>query len=666
MLAGLTAASALATTVRVGLYENRPKVFTDDHGQPAGIFVDLIRAVAQSEGWTLVYIPCTWKQGLDRLRAGELDLMPDVAYSTEREALYAFTREVVLSDWFQVWARTDSRIHSIVDLNGRRVAVLEYSVQHDALIQLLKGFDFQCDILTMPDYHEAFELIERGQAEAVIVNRFYRPPNGPPPHIKETPIIFHPTRLHFAAPPGSDPTVRDAVDRHLAAWKNDDESVYYATLRRWTSEEPERFIPAYIPRLLILAGGLLLLAIAISAALKWQVHLRTRDLEKKNRELEAALTDLKRAQDQAMKQERLHALGQMAGGIAHDFNNVLLPITGYTELLLAQAKGPAQPEETQRMLGIIAQAGHDAAELVKRMREFYRTHEGETAVEPLRVADLFEGVIALAKPRYEQQAQARGAHINVRASAPPDLLIQGDRTELREALLNLVLNAVDALPGGGVITLAAHEMGDQITLSVDDNGEGMSEDVLRQCVLPFFTTKGEAGTGMGLSMVKDIADRHGGRVDIQSRPGQGTCVRLILPALNRYRPPPPNAMAAAPRRRLKILAVDDNPRALQVLKELLEIDGHEVSTVCDPREALEKTTASAFDVIITDLAMPYLSGDQLAAALRARGCRAPLFIVTGTTEYPMDRFDRRNVAGVLRKPVSLHKLRTTLSSLDGA
>jgi ABC-type amino acid transport substrate-binding protein len=159
--------------VRVGVYENAPKVFISDSGKPAGIFIDIIEQIAKSEGWTLRYVPGTWGEGLDRLSSGKIDLMPDVAYSLEREKVFSFHKEPVLSDWFQVYANKDKQIRSVVDLDGKKIVVLERSVQQEAFRQLSGSFGLKITLIPLPDYKQAFEMVARGEADAAITNRFY-------------------------------------------------------------------------------------------------------------------------------------------------------------------------------------------------------------------------------------------------------------------------------------------------------------------------------------------------------------------------------------------------------------------------------------------------------------------------------------------------------------
>jgi len=224
-------------TVRVGIYQNSPKVALSESGHPEGIFVDIIEAIAKEEGWSIEYVTGTWAEGLNRLERGEIDLMPDVAYSSLREEIYSFNGEPVLSDWFQIYSLRGSGIRSLLDLNGKRIAILERSVQQELFEQFHSGFDITVSILSFKNMEDAFNAVKQGEVDAVISNRFYGILNAGRYGLEDTAIIFNPTRLFFAAPKGKNAELLKAIDKNLVQFKKNSNSVYYRSLRRWTSEE---------------------------------------------------------------------------------------------------------------------------------------------------------------------------------------------------------------------------------------------------------------------------------------------------------------------------------------------------------------------------------------------------------------------------------------------
>ncbi len=281
----IASARADERVVTVGIYQNAPKVFTAESGAPAGIFVDIIEHIAKTEGWRLRYVPGTWSEGLDRLVKAEIDLMPDMAYTSDRAKIFAFQKVPVLSSWFQVYAKESSDIKSILDLGGKRIAVLDRSVQQEAFSRLATGFGLTTTIISLPDYQDIFEAVAKGEADAAITNRFYGPMHAKKLGLEDTAVIFSPSDLFFAAPKGRDEKVLNAIDANLTSMKADPQSIYYQSLKRWTSEEARFKLPLWLQVLGLVLGVVLLLSLAGSLVLKHQVNTRTQELQVVNRAL---------------------------------------------------------------------------------------------------------------------------------------------------------------------------------------------------------------------------------------------------------------------------------------------------------------------------------------------------------------------------------------------
>jgi signal transduction histidine kinase len=250
------------------------------------------------------------------------------------------------------------------------------------------------------------------------------------------------------------------------------------------------------------------------------------------KDLQQAYAELRRTHHTLVQQERLRALGQMASGVAHDVNNALSPIVTFSELLLDHE---VLPPAAVKGLKHIRTAGEDIARIVARMRDFYRRRNSLDELSEVNIQELVTQVVELTRPCWRDIAQRNGATILVETRIAPNLPpFQGEQTELRETLTNLVLNSVDALPKGGTITISAHidDTGSnrQLRLEVADTGRGMTEEVRKRCLEPFFSTKDQRGcSGLGLSMVYGVMERHEGKIEIESEVGRGTRVRLDFP-----------------------------------------------------------------------------------------------------------------------------------------
>lgn len=386
--------------------------------------------------------------------------------------------------------------------------------------------------------------------------------------------------------------------------------------------------------------------------------------------LQQAYDDLRQTQQAIMQQERLRALGQMASGIAHDINNAISPVALYTEMLLERE--PNLNERTREYLETTQRAINDVAHTVSRMREFYRQQEPQLAFMPVDLNTLVQQVLDLTRARWNDMTQQRGIFIELRRELARDLpAVAGVESEIREALTNLVFNAVDAMPEGGTLTLRTRSVSNapQALVEVSDTGVGMDEQTRRRCLEPFFTTKGERGTGLGLAMVYGVMQRHGANIELESAPGEGTTVRLTFPAPVAAAEPGQAAFPEAMPSRLRILIVDDDPLLIKSLRDTLEADGHVVTAAnggqlgIDAFREAEKR-GQPFAVVITDLGMPYVDGRKVSSAVKTASPSTPVILLTGWGQRLVAEGDvPPHVDRVLNKPPKLRELRAALAEL---
>ena len=394
--------------------------------------------------------------------------------------------------------------------------------------------------------------------------------------------------------------------------------------------------------------------------------------------LQRAYDDLRQSQQAIMQQERLRALGQMASGIAHDINNAISPVALYTESLLERE--PGLSERARGYLATIQTAIEDVAETVSRMREFYRPREAELVLARVRCNHLIEQVINLTHARWSDLPQQRGVVIQLQTELAPDLPdIMGSEVEIRDALTNLIFNAVDAMPEGGTLTLRTRVLASggtgadatrQVCVEVADTGIGMDDETRRRCLEPFYTTKGERGTGLGLAMVYGMVQRHSAELEIDSAARHGTTARLIFAAADALTlEATRNVRVLQPGQRLRILLVDDDPLLIKSLRDILEQDGHAVTAADGGQKGIDTFTAALtggtpFSVVITDLGMPYVDGRKVAASIKAASARTPVILLTGWGKRLLAENDiPPHVDRVLSKPPRMVEVRAALVEL---
>jgi PAS domain S-box-containing protein len=378
--------------------------------------------------------------------------------------------------------------------------------------------------------------------------------------------------------------------------------------------------------------------------------------------LHNAYDDLRQTQQVMAQQERLRAFGEMASGMAHDINNTLSPVMLYTGLLIEQEQD-LKPTSRQYLL-TIQRAIQDVSETIGRMKEFCRQREPQTTFAPVQLNILVAQVLDLTRLRWHDVPRERGVVVEVKTDLARELpMVMGVEGEIREAIVNLIFNAVDAMPRGGTVTIRTQAKERSVALEIADTGIGMSEEVRQRCLEPFYTTKGEAGTGLGLPMVYGAARRHSAELEIDSVERRGTTMRLIFPAVPgtaaQVSQPDESVM---PPRPMRILVVDDDPLLLKSLREFLESDGHTVFTAGGGQEGIELfRTSGAIDLVITDLGMPYVDGRAVASAIKAVSPATPVIMLTGWGKLMAGKNDLpENIDRVLAKPPKLYEMRAAL------
>jgi len=365
-----------------------------------------------------------------------------------------------------------------------------------------------------------------------------------------------------------------------------------------------------------------------------------------------------------IQQNRLSALGTMASGVAHDFNNVLAVVRGFAEHMLRLDLKLSDKDRRQHLESIVT-AAEDGSRIVHRLREFNRPRESADVRQALDLNALVEQSVDFTRSRWGR-SRTDGKNVVVRTELCPVLPIPGDPSELREMMINLIFNAVDAMPAGGLIMIRTGVECGQVILEVTDTGTGMPERVRQRCLEPFFTTKGEKGTGMGLAMVHGIAQRHGATLDLDSEVGRGTTFRFRfggrVSKRARQQQTASKNLAPSPVRQLKVLVVDDEPIICDLLAEMLNYDGHRVQRVYGSEEALVATEREYFDLVVTDREMPKMDGIGLANAIKAVHPETRILLVSG---HQPDETTPWGIDHTMTKPVTFESLRRGVAETIG-
>lgn len=718
--------------VRVGVYQNEPKIFRDETGKASGIFADLVSEIARRESWKLEFVSCEWSGCLEALQDGRIDLLPDVAFSRERDGTIDFHRVPVIESWSQLYSR--AQIQDVSDLHGLKVVVLQGAVQQSTFEHMMKGFGLQVEILPVDSLPEAFRMVQAGTADAAISNHFFGDRFHRDYGLAKSPIVFQVAQLYFATAEGRNQDLLTEVDRHLESWRKDPDSPYYQTLAHWMGKKPERFVPGYVRWCVGIALGLLTLAVGTILWLRRQVRARTDHLVQAVRDLKESeeryrliadktadviwqmdlelrfiyvnasvyavlgyqpdeyvgtclsdhveaedlpgiaevimaglqggggnaeamletrlrhkdgrlipvevhgslilddqgnpqrirgttrdVTQQRRISGQLQVSQRLEAVGQLAGGVAHDFNNLLTVINSGADLVLEELR-PDDPIRVDLME--IRRAGQRAAVLTRQLLAFSR----KQVLEPrmLNMGELVNDLLGMLR-------RLLGEQIRIEVRCEPDLgVVRADPGQLEQVMVNLAVNARDAMPDGGTLSIGLGRVvieearadtvpGEYLMVSVSDTGIGMDKKTQDRIFEPFFTTKSVGkGTGLGLAMVWGTVKQSGGHVEVQSEVGVGTTFRVYLPFGQPDREGPSSqkqpVRSVHPRGRETLLIVEDEEGVLELAARILSHAGYRVLTAADGAEALRICQQeSSLDLLLTDVIMPQMSAKELVS-----------------------------------------------------
>lgn len=359
------------------------------------------------------------------------------------------------------------------------------------------------------------------------------------------------------------------------------------------------------------------------------------------KELSHYIAEQERIREQFSQIEKLSALGELASGVAHDFNNTLTGILGRAQLL----QRTSDPEKLKRGLDIIIRTAEDGAKTVKRIQDFARQRRDHD-FELVSVDQILMDASEITRPRWKNCAEASNIHITLDLQIGSNAMVMGDDSELREVLVNMVFNAIDAMPEGGTLTLSTSADDQVVTIKVIDTGVGMYPEVRSRIFDPFFTTKGKAGLGLGLAVSFGIIRRHGGNIEVDSQYGKGTEFRVTLPVamivegginvdFSNPEPPPVvlNEVSSSEQHvRPRLLVVDDEEFVLELLREIFEGEDCDVQVAASGSEALEMVRENQFDAVCTDVGMPGMSGWELAREIRELDQQIPIAVITGWGE----------------------------------
>jgi hypothetical protein len=507
--------------IKVGVYENPPKIFVNTNQDPDGIFINVIEEIAKNEKFCIEYVYGNWNNLLEMLKKGEIDLLPDVAYSKERDSLYSFNKLFLLSSWLEVFTLKGTPFNSIHDLNHKRIGVLKGSIQEDYLNTSLKN-DFKIDytVFLYDNYEGTVNALENNEVDVIIANRFFYFSNICNDHVIPTGIILRPSDLYFAFTKNKHPELISKIDKQIALFKNDPTSVYYKSMHKWLDKEYQTFFPKYLKwglLLLVVFAGFVLL---FNFVLHKKVRNKTSELIVMNQEL--LLAKIKAEESDKLKTSFLN-------NISHEIRTPLNAICGFSELLKDQDSTIA---EREKYIEIVQKSSNQLLTILTDIITIssIETNQEEVNFTELHINQLNEALYLL----FEKEAKKKNLILNYKNGlSEHKSRVLSDKDKIFQILHNLIHNAIKFTHQGSV-EFGYQLVDSKIQFYVKDTGIGIDPELMDRIFKKFAQADTNiqakyGGTGLGIPISRGFAQLLGGELWVESTLNEGSTFYFTIP-----------------------------------------------------------------------------------------------------------------------------------------
>lgn len=498
--------------IRVGIYQNKPKIFLDANNKPSGFFIDILNEIAHQENWTITYVPCEWSKCLNMLHNQKIDIMPDVAYTKQREKRFLFSKEPVISSWSVLFRHKSVDIDSIFNLKNKKIAVLKDSIQSNAIKRILASYSTKpSEYKEVSNYEEAFRLLASKKVDCVITNRFYELNHDIGKYAKKTNIVIEPSMIKFAFS-FSKKELADKVNFHLKEFKKDPDSIYYKAEKKWITPKEQTKVPQWIIWVIISAVIIIFILILLVVLFKKMVNKKSLELLQK--------------EELMIIQSRHAAMGEMVGMVAHQWRQPLsvLSMSANNMQLSFELEEKKVPQAIQEHLNTVFTTVQYLSDTINDFKNFFKPNKEKTKINIFHLIEEIEKIFKMS---------LNNNNIEFIVQHDKDFELETFPNELLQVILNLVNNAKDALIENKIqnprITLVTSQTEDTHLISVCDNGGGIPKNILHKIGKQYFTTKTKTGTGLGIYMSIIIVQQHlNGSLKWENK-DDGACFSISLP-----------------------------------------------------------------------------------------------------------------------------------------
>lgn len=639
-------------SLKVGVYQNKPKIFINDEEQPDGIFIDILKDIANKENFTLEYVHDDWSALLNKLSSGEIDILPDMAYTTKRDSLFNFNHLSVISTWLEIFAKQFNSIQSINELQGKRIGLLKDSYQEELLsIKIKKKFNLDYEVITFKDYESTKNALIQNEVDLIVTDRFFYFSDEFDPGIIPTGIVFQPNELYFGFNKRIPQDILGIFDQNIARLKNDPESAYFISLHNWLDiHHHEHGIPLLIKWLLAVISIVALLALAFTYSLRQSVKIKTKEL----------LTAKIRAE------ESDHLKTVFLQNISHEIRTPMNGILGFIDLLDNE---DLMETDRKKYLDIVKKSGNRLLNTINDVIEISKIESNQIILHNSEVylEQFMSGLLHF----FSSQATEKNLILTLDNNLTDNsLLIETDKSLLEKVCINLIKNAIK-FTNTGSINFGYKIKEDMLEFHVKDTGCGIPANRQNAIYDRFVQsdldiTRSHEGSGIGLAISKAYVEMLGGKIWVESEVDKGSTFYFTTP----FKP-----IGQAPKnmdqnqltfdsltRSLHILIAEDDEISFLYLENLLLHKNIHITRANDGLEVIEKLNSIPdIDLLLLDIRMPGISGIEAAQRIRKSNRTIPLIAQTAYafTEERV-KIQKAGFNDILSKPINRNELIKTI------
>jgi two-component system, sensor histidine kinase and response regulator len=662
--------------VLVALYEIKPAIFRDVDGRAKGFFIDILERVAAREGWEIEYVHGTWGESLTRLREGRVDFLPAIAYTEERTKTLAFSRRTLLAAWGQVFSPQDSEIHSILDLQNKRVGLLKGDILNKAFQEMLQQFQISFVPVAYGEYRDIALALEKEKLDAGVFSRLAVGKLKEQYAIEGTSILFNPIDIRFGVMKGDPKGLLRTLDARVDVILAEDNSYLQTLMEKWFGGLEKQGVPQWVGWTGLALGALLVVFAVAGVVFRKRLEARTAELTGKNVELETQIKVREQTEEELISAKNMaeaanRAKSEFLANMSHELRTPLNGVLGMMQILQDSRLDDSQRE----CIEVATTSGKNLTCIISDILDLSRIESGKMEIreEPVAIGEIIRSTQSV----FMNEAATKGLTVNycIDPVFPPSIL--SDNGRLRQILFNLVGNAIKFTEKGEV-NIRAYSGGKEtgtdrfeLCFEISDTGIGIPKDKLEMIYEPFTQVDGSytrlfGGSGLGLSIVKRLVALMDGELHVESEEGVGTVFRTCIPVQAAQGEPAVEVNPSAPAtgtwesaQHLHILLAEDDISNQLVAKRMLEKQGHGVTCAATGKEALAALEKEPFDLVLMDVQMPELDGTEATRGLRKdeRFKDLPIIAVTahamaGDRELFLDA----GMNDYLSKPLEINEL----------